>query len=212
VQRNCRRAPVETHHRFITKHRWEVDCERLHVRGLLRCYVHAKHIEAGTRIRLVKHVRSSAENDSPRRMLTRDEPERILARVEWFPLHQHVSAKCDTSRRISSRVPHGIPWDEGTKKSASARHGASIRNRDRRERDHLRHTAPLTERIALRLRGSGRERRQTCNGGVKPRGPHAWWLSIQISGLDRNVLRLPAISCKGVRPLLRYSRTIVRRG
>src|SRR5712691_11797980 len=64
ADRNRSRAPMELHYGFVTKHRWEVDRERFHLCRLRRRHIHAKYLEARARIWLMKHERSSAENDS----------------------------------------------------------------------------------------------------------------------------------------------------
>src|ERR1700674_5725579 len=79
VDRHGCRTPVETHDRLVAKHHREIDRERLHVRCLFWRHIDAQHVEFGAGIWFMKHVRGSAENHSPWRPLTRDEPKRVLA-------------------------------------------------------------------------------------------------------------------------------------
>src|SRR6267378_1633238 len=76
------------------------------------------------------------------------------------------------SRGIS-QSEYSPAWSGFPSTSASPRNGASVRNRDRGERDILRHAAPLTERISLRLGPSrGECWYETDRRRVKPPGSH----------------------------------------
>src|SRR5438067_543952 len=100
VNRYRDRSPMQSHHRFVAKDRREIDSERLDVRDLLGSHIDAQDLKAFAGIRLVKHVRRAAEDESPRRALARNEPKRVLARTQRFSFDDDVVVEYHSRRGI----------------------------------------------------------------------------------------------------------------
>ncbi len=97
----------------------------------------------------MKRVRHTIEDEAPRTMFAGQKPEGIFTSFELVPFDEDVVIDHDPCGRVGTGMPDRVPWYELAEECSPSRDGPAIRDGDVRERDGLRDTSALTERIAL---------------------------------------------------------------